>query len=58
MNLSEPVTLNSYNCYLHHIENFDIENCELSMKKAAQDLRTLTLNGKPDIHQVLDFDKL
>ena len=38
LNLPGPVIENSYNRYLHHIENFTIENCERSMKKAAQEL--------------------
>ena len=49
LNPPEPVTENSYNRYLHHIENFAIENCKRSMKKAAQELRTLILNGEPDL---------
>ena len=49
-----PVLENSYNRYLYHIENFAIENCKRSMKKSAQELRTLILNGEPDTGQVLD----
>ena len=54
LNFPEPVTENSYNRYLHNTENFAIENYERSMKKAAQELRTLILNDEPDIDQVLD----
>ena len=42
------------NHYLHHIENFTVKNCKRSMKKAAQELRTLILNGESEIDQVLD----
>ena len=54
LNHPEPVTENSYNRYLHLIENIAIENCEHSMKKEAQELRILILNGESDIGQVLD----
>ena len=53
LNLPEPVTENPYNRFLHPTENLAIDSCEHSMKKSAQELRTLILNGEPDIGKCL-----
>jgi len=44
LNFPEPVTENSYNRYLHHLDTSATKNCERSMSEAARELRSLTLS--------------
>ena len=47
-NFPEPVTGNSYNGYIRHVEEQSIANCECSLSDAAEKLRKMKLNGEDD----------
>jgi len=59
-NFPEPVTENSYNNYLHHLESHAKSNCDISMHNAAKELRQeIIMNNNnesesDDIGQILN----
>ena len=54
LNFPQPITENSYNRYIRHVETNAIKTSDRSLSDAAQKLRNVKLNGVVDDGQLID----